>query len=137
MERGAMAVSRVLRPGLFESDNCTRSIAEFFTGLGQSEPNRRIGRNQLDNLHQQIRCTFKIAFGLAIARPLEASVGNQVAGGDECGGGQTASLFDGLGTTYLSGRMARRHSNAAVKLEAAEVISNDRDRAKLPPQRSW
>jgi hypothetical protein len=93
MERGAMAVSRVGRPGLFESGNRTRSIAEFLAGLSQSEPSRRIGRHQLDDLHQQIRCTFKIAFGLAIARPLEASVGNQVAGGDECGAGQNGKSF--------------------------------------------
>src|SRR4249919_108292 len=78
-----MTVLRVGRSGLFERRNGAFAIAALLAPLGQNEPSGGIARRKFKRLHQQILGTCEIAFGFAVARPFQAPVGDDVAGGKE------------------------------------------------------
>ena len=80
MECCAVTILRVGRPRLRERADRAGAVAQFLAQLAQHEPGRRITRRQLQGLHQQIGGAGKVAFGLAIARPFKATVGDQIAG---------------------------------------------------------
>jgi hypothetical protein len=83
MERSAMPVLRVGGPRLFEGRNGSRTVTLFLAQFAEHEPGRGIGWRKLKRLQEQIGSTREIALGLTVACPLEAAVGNHIAGGKE------------------------------------------------------
>ena len=62
------------------------AIIQLFGDLAQREPGRGVAGHKFQGLFEQVGCARKIALGLAIARPFEAAIRDQVAGGEEQAG---------------------------------------------------
>src|SRR5882672_8337242 len=79
MKRSTVAICRISCPRLLESRDGPDAVTELLAHLTKHEPGRGIARCQLEGLREQIDGSGKITLGLAVARPFEAAVGNQIA----------------------------------------------------------
>ena len=81
MQRCAVAILRVSGLRLLEGRNGAVAVAQFLAHVAEREPGRGITGREFQRLRQQIAGGGKIALGRQVARPFEAAVGDQVAGG--------------------------------------------------------
>lgn len=80
MKNCTVAIQRIRRFRLLEGRDGAGTITELCAQFAEREPGRGVAGHEVERLHQQVGSAWQIAFGLAVTRPLEASVGNQIPG---------------------------------------------------------